>query len=84
MVWYVLADIEKIFRDFKRVSGTVGNFSLNMLSSAEGVDELERQAGIMRSLLSAFSARVTILCENEIRGIDSQMDIVRLKSRCQG
>ena len=75
----MLSDIVQVFDAYHHVNETVESFTFSMISGRDS-EELERQTQILSSLLRKLSARVNILCENNIRSIESQLEIVKVKS----
>ena len=75
----MLSDIVQVFDAYHHVNETVESFTFSMISGRDP-EELERQTQILCSLLRKLSARVNILCENNIRSIESQLEIVKVKS----
>ncbi|MDE7476476.1 MAG: hypothetical protein K2M91_00760 [Lachnospiraceae bacterium] len=75
----MLSDIVQVFDAYHHVNETVERFTFSMIASNDPED-LERQVQILSDLLRKLSARVNILCENNIRSIESQLEIVKVKS----
>ena len=57
----------------------VGKFSGSLSESGVDIEEMERQVGVIKTLINAVVGRVNLLCENGVRDLDSQMDIIRIK-----
>lgn len=71
--------MDRLFGEMGCIAGLVGKFSSDLHRSEVDVEELERQVGVIKTLINAVIGRVNLLCENGIKDLDSQMDIVKMK-----
>lgn len=82
--WYYSLNIIKIhmdrlFKNLRIINAEIESFSSKMSKSKVGTEELERQVGAISALVRVLSNRVDIMCENGIRDMNSQLDIIRIK-----
>lgn len=82
--WYASLDIIKIhmdrlFENLRIITAEIESFSSKLPKSKIETDELERQVGAISTLVRVLSNRVDIMCENGIRDMNSQLDIIRIK-----
>lgn len=82
--WYlVLAITEKhmgrLFGELGCITDLISKFSRELYGSGVETKELEHQVGVISALLHTLVSRVNILCEDEIKDMNSQLDIVRVK-----
>lgn len=71
--------MDRLFDEMSCIAGLVGKFSSDLHRSEVDVEELERQVGVIKTLINGVVGRVNILCENGIKDLNSQLDIIRIK-----
>ncbi len=71
--------MDRLFDEMGCIAGLVGKFSSELHKSGIETGELERQVGVIKTLINAVVGRVNLLCENGIKDMDSQMDIIKIK-----
>lgn len=71
--------MDRLFDELGCITGLVGKFSSDLHRSEVDVEELERQVGVIKTLINGVVGRVNILCENGIKDLNSQLDIIRIK-----
>lgn len=71
--------MDRLFDELGCIAGLVGKFSCSLSESGVDIEEMERQVGVIKTLINAVVGRVNLLCENGIKDLDSQMDIIKMK-----
>ena len=71
--------MDRLFDELGCIAGLVGKFSGSLSESGVDIEEMERQVGIVNAMLHALAGRTGILCENVIKDLNSQLDIIRIK-----
>ena len=71
--------MDRLFDEMSCIAGLVGKFSGSLSESGVDIEEMERQVGVIKTLINAVVGRVNLLCENGVGDLDSQMDIIRIK-----
>lgn len=71
--------MDRLFAELDSITGLVDKFSSSLSESKVDIEEMERQVEVVGAMLHALVNRVDILCENEIKDMNSQLDIIRVK-----
>lgn len=71
--------MDRLFGELGCITGLVDKFSSSLSDSKVDIEEMERQVEVVGAMLRSLTNRVDILCENEIKDMNSQLDIIRVK-----
>lgn len=71
--------MDRLFGELRCITAEVERFSSALPKSGAETEELERQVEVISALTRALADRVDIMCENGIKDMDSQLDIIRIK-----
>lgn len=74
--------MDRLFAELRCITEAVSIFSSKLQKSGVDEDELERQVGIVSAFTRTLSNRVNIMCENGIRDMNSQLDVIKIRRCC--